>query len=153
MDPDLAHAPQLMREHGSIRWRPSHAGQARGARLLLVWSVASGIGLNLLSDLRATLKRSYNNVVPCARPGPVGLAAHLAGRLLYVAATFAWPFAAFSPGKAWVWATVPNALFSLCFMLNTQINHLNDECAHAGDPNFYKHQVHASFRFLVFPSF
>ena len=26
-------------------------------------------------------------------------------------------------------------------MVNTQINHLIDDCAHASDTNFYKHQV------------
>jgi len=46
-DPDLAHAPQLMREHESIKWRPTHATQESWSRVLLVWSVAVGAGLQV----------------------------------------------------------------------------------------------------------
>ena len=35
-DPDLAHAPQLMREHQSIKWRPAHATQESWTRVRLV---------------------------------------------------------------------------------------------------------------------
>ncbi|KAL7540477.1 hypothetical protein ACHAWF_006685 [Thalassiosira exigua] len=140
-DPDLAHTPQLMREHESIRWRPSHKKQTRWSHILLLWTIATSIGLNLLNDVRTLLKLSYNNVVSCERPSSFGLAAHLAGRILYILVVFAWPFAVFPLWKAAVWATVPNAIFSICFMLNTQINHLVGPCAHASSSNFYKHQV------------
>ena len=131
-----------MREHESIRWRPSHLNQARFSNILFIWSIAAGIGLNILNDLRATVKLSYNNVVSCEKPSALGLVAHLAGRILYIYAAFAWPFLVFtSMYKALIWATVPNAIFSLCFMVNTQINHLTNMCAHASDSNFYKHQV------------
>ena len=43
--------------------------------------------------------------------------------------------------KALIWATVPNAIFSICFMLNSQVNHLTEKCAHASSENFYKHQI------------
>ena len=45
--------------------------------MLLVWSIAVSVGLQLLSDARLLLRGSYNNVVPadpnitrgrCARP-------------------------------------------------------------------------------------
>jgi len=142
-DPDLAHAPQLMREHESIRWRPTHLNQARLHRILLLWSIATGLGLNLLNDIRATVKSSYNNVVGISSEGgiSVGLLAHIGGRIIYVYATFLWPFTVFPLWKASIWATVPNAIFSLCFMVNTQINHLCGPCAQASSPNFYKHQV------------
>mmetsp|Transcript_24874 Transcript_24874/g.47680 ORF Transcript_24874/g.47680 Transcript_24874/m.47680 type:complete len:272 (-) Transcript_24874:281-1096(-) len=144
-DPDLVHAVPLVREHESIRWRPAHAIQGRLASILFVWSVASGIGLNLLNDIGATVKMTYNNVVPCERPSALGLLAHLGGRVLYIYVSFAWPFFATELFPTWpkaiVWAMVPNAIFSICFMLNTQINHLTGECAHARDSNFFKHQM------------
>ena len=143
----MAHAPQLMREHDSIKWRPAHAGQAKWQNILLIWSVASSLGLNLLNDIRATVKLTYNNVVPCEKLSRSGMAAHVAGRIMYIFITFMWPFFAFPFWKALIWASVPNAIFSVCFMINTQINHLSDSCAHASSTNFYKHQVVTSQNF------
>ncbi|KAL7524845.1 hypothetical protein ACHAXR_001895, partial [Thalassiosira sp. AJA248-18] len=62
-DPDLAHNPQLMREHESVRWRPTHLNQASFSRTLFVWSNATSLGLNIINDIRATTKLTYNNVV------------------------------------------------------------------------------------------
>ena len=146
-DPDLAHAPQLMREHASIRWRPSHAGQSRWHRVLLVWSVALGAGLSLLNDARANAKSSYNNVVPYAPLPRPRLAAHVLGRAGYVFLMHAWPYLAFPPWKAAVWATLPGAVLSVCFMANTQVNHLTSECAHASDRSFYRHQASTAQNF------
>lgn len=140
-DPDLAHAPQLMREHESIKWRTSHLNQARLSNMIFVWSIASGIGLNILNDARATIKLSYNNVVSCEKPSMLRLGAHIGGRILYIYCMHVWPFFYFPHWKAWIWAIAPNALFSVCFMVNSQINHLNDSCAHASDTNFFKHQA------------
>ena len=140
-DPDLAHAPQLMREHESIKWRPTHVGQSRSHRVLFVWSVALGIGLSLLNDVRANLKLSYNNVVPYSSLSKPRIIAHILGRIWYIFLMFIWPYYTFPLWKAIIWATVPGTIISLCFMINTQINHLTNICAHASDSNFFKHQV------------
>lgn len=50
-DPDLAHAPQLLREHASIRWRKLHRSQHRIWRIGLVWWIAVGLGLHLAVGL------------------------------------------------------------------------------------------------------
>jgi hypothetical protein len=50
-DPDLAHAPQLLREHESIRWRQLHRTQHHMWRIALVWSIAVGLGLHLAVSL------------------------------------------------------------------------------------------------------
>ena len=42
-DPDLAHAPQLLREHSSVRWRPGHKTQHRWYRFTAVWAIAVGL--------------------------------------------------------------------------------------------------------------
>ena len=168
-DPDLAHTPQLMREHESVRWRKQHATQACASRIFLVWAIASSLGLNILNDIRAIKKLSYNNVVSIDEITATRMAVHVLGRILYVFLTAAWPFVVFdSFWKAVVFSTVPNMVFSLvmhvlaclfsgyflfspltsnsfhvhkCFMGNTQINHLSEACAHASSPNFYKHQI------------
>ena len=141
-DPDLAHAPQLMREHCSIKWRPSHVGQSRWHHVLLVWSVAVGIGLELLNDWKANTKLSYNNAVPFFALSKPRAAAHLLGRLVYAFFMHFWPYLTFPLWKAIIWTIVSNAVLSICFMINTQINHLTDVTAHASDStNFYKHQI------------
>lgn len=141
-DPDLAHAPQLLREHTSISWKEPHRTQGRLSRITFVWSIGVSLGLNILSDLRTNLKLSYNNVVPYAKLTKPRLTAHILGRCCYIFVMFIWPFFAFSlKAKAFIWAIFPSVSFSLCFMLNSQINHLTEECANAAHSNFLKHQV------------
>ena len=140
-DPDLAHAPQLMREHDSIKWRETHVGQAKWHRVLFVWSVALGMGLSLLNDVKANLKSSYNNVVGFSSLSRPRIIAHILGRIGYVCLLHVWPYFVFPLWKAFIWATLPGVMLSVCFMINTQINHLTNDCADASSTNFYKHQV------------
>ena len=139
-DPDLAHAPQLMREHKSVKWRPAHKRQ-HGFSFYFVWSVAVGLGLQVLSDVRANLKGTYNNVVPYAKLSPARLYAHTLGRLFYACSLFVWPWFVFPAWKALIWCIIPISTFSWSFMLNSQINHLTEHCAHASSPHFLRHQV------------
>ena len=146
-DPDLAHAPQLMREHSSIRWRKSHSTQHFVSHVTFVWGIAVGLGLNILNDLRANMKLSYNNVVPLSKLSRERMIIHLLGRVAYVYFVFIWPFVYLPLWKALIFATVPITLFSLLFMLNSQVNHLTEECINASDENFLKHQVVTSQNF------
>ena len=152
-DPDLAHAPQLMREHTSIRWRKSHSTQDSLPHVTFVWSVAVGLGLNILSDLKANIKLSYNNAVPFARLSRERMVIHFLGRATYVYFIFIWPFVYLPPWKAMIFAIFPVAFYSLLFMLNSQINHLTEQCVHASDKNFLKHQVVTSQNFACKSSF
>ena len=43
--------------------------------------------------------------------------------------------------KALLFSTVPITIFSLLFMLNSQVNHLTPDTAHASSTNFWRHQV------------
>jgi len=140
-DPDLAHAPQLLRYHKSIKWRTSHIDQHKWSRLLIIWSVAVGGGLQILSDVRANLRGKYNNVVPYNTLSYPRLTVHLFGRWVYVVTIFIWPFCYLEPMKAVIWAVCPIVLFSWFFMINSQINHMSEHTAHAKDTNFLKHQV------------
>jgi len=106
-----------------------------------IWSVAVGLGMQILSDVRANLQGNYNRVVPYAPLRKMRFVAHVAGRLFYIYSLFLWPFLHFSLLKAIVFATVPIAGFSWSFMLNSQINHLTEHTAHASDPHFLKHQI------------
>ena len=158
-DPDLAHAPQLLRHHESIRWRPSHLRQASAGRTLFIWVVAT-FGMQILSDLRMVLQGTYNKVVPMQRLSSRRLAIHLAGRLAFVVTTFCWPWVVFlgreNPDwrRAVLFSTVPMALFSLCFMMSSQVNHLSPGCHYeqpqgAPSTNYYRHQVQTAQNFMV----
>jgi len=148
-DPDLAHAPQLQRHHKSIRWRPRHKNQHKCSRMLLIWSIAVGGGLQILSDVRANLKGTYNNVVPYHTLKGARLVSHIFGRWVYVVTIFVWPFWYLHPLKAVIWAICPIMIFSWFFMLNSQINHLTETTAHAKSTNFLKHQVMTAQNFGV----
>ena len=153
-DPDLAHAPQLMREHISVRWRPTHRTQSTVVRVLLVWSIAVSFGLQLLSDLRLLLRGTYNNVVP-ADPNltKARVAAHVLGRLSYLFTAFIWPWLVFdSRAKALVFSVVPPIVFSLLFMGSSQVNHLTEHTAHAQSSSYYRHQVLTAQDFSVKPT-
>mmetsp|Transcript_4177 Transcript_4177/g.3634 ORF Transcript_4177/g.3634 Transcript_4177/m.3634 type:complete len:526 (-) Transcript_4177:130-1707(-) len=143
-DPDLAHAPSYLREHASVRWRAIHGVQHRWWRVGFVWSIGVGIGLHIAADAKLLLTHSYNRVVPAMptmRTAPT-IAAHVMGRAVYVATTFLWPWLVFdSQVKALIFATVPIGIFSVLFMVNSQINHLTPDTAHAFSSNFWRHQV------------
>lgn len=140
-DPDLAHAPQLKREHESIRWRKRHEKQESWLVFGFIWSLAVGFGLQFMSDIRANLKGRYNNVVGYEKLNPVRMFCHLVGRGVWAYCVFIWPYMVFNFWKAAAFATIPSFIFSWCFMLNSQINHLTEHTAHASDPNFLKHQI------------
>lgn len=138
-DPDLAHAPQLKREHESIKWRKLHENQGTVRRIFLVWSVAT-MGMNILNDIKTNLKSSYNNVVGFKKLSQKRFILHLVGRFVYCVIMYFWPLFQFSFQKAIVWIIVPNTIFSCLFMGASQINHLSEDCSKS-DENFLKHQV------------
>jgi len=141
-DPDLAHAPQLKREHESIRWRKQHESQEHPVIFGIIWSMAVGFGLQMMSDLRANLRGAYNNVVMYEKLTAPRLLAHTLGRIFHVASLYGWPFFTDMPyWKATIFAFMPITFFSWDFMLNSQINHLTEKTAHASDKNFLKHQI------------
>ena len=54
---------------------------------------------------------------------------------------FVWPWVCLPWWKAAIWTVFPIVLFSWCFMINSQINHLTADTAHASDPRFFRHQI------------
>jgi Fatty acid desaturase len=140
-DPDLAHAPQLKREHQSVKWKKCHKNQGSYIRFALVWSIASCLGINILNDIKTNMKLSFNNVVGYQKLSTSRFCYHLIGRVIYAFITIVWPLLKFSFWKALSWIVVPNIIFSCLFMINTQINHLTEVCCNSSDTNFLKHQA------------
>ena len=74
---------------------------------------------------------------------------HVLGRIMVFNLLYLYPFYAFSIWKAVIWVIISNATFGLSFMMNSQINHLTEACAHASDTNFFKHQIVTAQNFGV----
>ena len=155
MDPDLAHAPQLLRHHESIRWRDSHVGQESTARTMFIWVVAT-LGMQVLSDMRMVSQGIYNKVVPMVRLSKARIAAHVFGRAYFLAVTFVWPFVVFvhqrevpDYRRAVLFSFVPMMIFSLLFMACSQVNHLTPNTTHGQSKNYFRHQVQTAQDFMV----
>mmetsp|Transcript_18046 Transcript_18046/g.26832 ORF Transcript_18046/g.26832 Transcript_18046/m.26832 type:complete len:807 (+) Transcript_18046:1599-4019(+) len=146
-DPDLAHAPQLMREHSSIKWKRTHRYQYMLPHLAFVWGIAV-FGLQVINDIKANLKGSYNNTVAYSATR-MRIIVHLLGRVAYVLSMFVWPFVRFSLGKGFIFATVPITIFSWLFMACSQVNHLVEPCSNSSSSNYFKHQVLTSQNFGI----
>jgi len=101
-------------------------------------------GLHLAADTKLLLQHEYNRAVtamPTYRKSS-NVAWHVFGRMVYVFTTFVWPWLVFeSYLQCLVFSTVPIFVFSLAFMINSQINHLTPDTAHAHESNYYRHQV------------
>ena len=136
-----------MREHTSIKWKSLHRYQYMLPHLAFVWGVAV-FGLQIINDIKATWKGSYNNAVSYSTTR-IRTITHILGRVAYVISIFVWPFARFSFGKGFIFATVPITIFSWLFMACSQVNHLVEPCSNAASQNYFKHQVLTSQNFGV----
>ena len=111
----------------------------------LVWAVAVP-SLALVRPLTTRLTMSYNDCVRLWVISPARLALHLLGRAATAAFVWGWPFVAFA-GRGYPLSTTllfslaPYPVFSLWFMLCSQINHHSIETSEAHNANWYRHQV------------
>lgn len=159
-DPDLAHAPQLLRHHDTIRWRATHRGQDSTSRTMFIWVVAT-FGMQVLSDFRMLMQGTYNRVVPMQRIGKARLFLHFVGRTLFFFVTYVWPFLVFVSWRedaerdwrrAVLFSFVPQMIFSLLFMACSQVNHLTPSTTHGASKNYFRHQVQTAQDFMVHSS-
>ena len=142
-DPDLYHSRLLWRFQRASKWLPAHAVMEWTTPL--IWAVAVP-SLALVRPLTTRLSMSYNDCVRLWAVSPARLALHLLGRAATAAFVWGWPFAAFA-GRGYPLSTMllfslaPYPVFSLWFMLCSQINHHSVETSEARNANWYRHQV------------
>ena len=144
-DPDIAHAPRIIRVHHSTRWRYLHTFQTH--YWPLVWGVGVWLGLQILSPIRGMIRGTYNRVIPYATMTQSERRVYIVGRGASLLLAYGWPFLAYDFWTALVWSGVPAVIFSLLFMANTQINHLTPESINKHDRRWYRHQVLTSHNF------
>jgi len=146
-DPDLAHAPGVLRVHDSINWKPAHKYQLISA--LIIWTLGATLYMTLV-PLKVVITGAYNRAVFLKRLSKIRITRHLLGRLLCAVALWSWPWYVFPTWKAIIWCTVPMFVHSFCFMACTQLNHLTAANAKASDPEFFRHQVVTSHTFAPY---
>jgi len=143
-DPDIAHAPAVLRVHESVRWKPPHRFQM--VTTALVWTVGAAFYLSLVS-LKALSQGALNRSVFMSRRSTFRTFLHVLGRVLTACLLWVWPWFVFDWPKALVWSVVPILFHSLFFMVATQVNHLTPQNATASSEDYYVHQVVTSHSF------
>jgi fatty acid desaturase len=142
-DPDLYHSRLVWRFQHRDLWIPVHA--AMYYLTLVFWSVATS-SLAFVRPITTTITKDYNKCVRIWRTSVLRYAVHFIGRILTAALVFLWPLLAFEGknyplSKILAFSIIPNIIFSLWFMLCSQVNHHSDETSEAHDSNWYRHQV------------
>eukprot|EP01103_Thecamoeba_quadrilineata_P007801 TRINITY_DN17627_c0_g1_i1.p1 TRINITY_DN17627_c0_g1~~TRINITY_DN17627_c0_g1_i1.p1 ORF type:complete len:444 (+),score=-21.33 TRINITY_DN17627_c0_g1_i1:142-1473(+) len=139
-DPDLSHAPDLMRIHPSVALKPTHKNQIWN--IPFVWTMAVPLGINFNSDIGGIINKKYNRIVKYMKLCWRYYLIHILGRLIYFS-TYIYPFFVFELPQAFLFSLYPPLMFSVLFMICSQINHLSEDTM-LNDDNFYKHQAMTS---------
>ena len=140
MDPDLYHSPKFVRHSKDLRWKEPHKYQT--LTFILTWLVGVPASLILNGVFQALNKPSFNRVVPFAQNKYVNTNSLKARLLFYFTVIHFLPF--FLHGltlQAFCFSIIPIYLFSVCFMISSQINHLTPHTSEQFSDNFFKHQV------------
>lgn len=139
-DPDLYHAPDITRHSDDIKVEPQHKWQT--LTFIWTWLLAVPVGLMLVGVIQAYKRANYNRVVPFARSkhlNPDSLYLRLA---IFIFVFHVVPFYLFGfTIKGFISALVPIYMFSVCFMISSQINHLTPDNVGQFNKNFFKHQI------------
>ncbi|KAI8618770.1 fatty acid desaturase-domain-containing protein [Chytriomyces sp. MP71] len=148
-DPDLVHGTDLRREHKAHPHVPhQHNNQAHPFKVAFHFLVGSWLGLGLANDFQFMLtspSQAYNGLVPRMPMHTHERALHILLRSVYILIKFLWPFFLLPAGTP-VWqclafALGPLMIFSICFMLNTQINHLTPSAMRHTSRDWTIHQI------------
>lgn len=146
IDPDSKHVRRWVKPKGSPPPLVS---------VPMVWSIAVPIGLQILYSFRVLMRLAGALLTPLhfegvegmgdgalpPRPSLASLCAMVLQRLVF----FVWPLWQYGLSKGILWAGYPAVVFSLLFMLNTQLAHLNDVTGGEGPEGrsecWYAHQL------------
>jgi len=145
-DPDIAHAPGLIRVHDSITWKPLHKLQMYTNPV--IWTLGATLYMTVV-PFKTLVKGSFNRSVFLGLSRQ-RILLHLLGRVIIASSLWLWPWFVFPVWKAIIWCTIPMFLHSFCFMLSTQLNHLTPINAKSSDKDYTRHQVVTSHSFAPY---
>jgi delta11-fatty-acid desaturase len=139
-DPDLYHAPKIIRHSPDVRYRVAHLYQS--VTFVITWLLGVPMSIIWHGMMQAFRKPAYNRVVSFGKSKYLNPRSLIYRFIFYFVVFHILPFlfhgATF---KSVVFALVPIYLFSLFFMISTQINHLTPHTTDQFDENFFIHQI------------
>ncbi|RKP16727.1 hypothetical protein ROZALSC1DRAFT_31404 [Rozella allomycis CSF55] len=144
-DPDVAHTKDFRRDHPEMKWKNPHEFQANWLNLGIHWLMSITFGLCIANEYEAYFKGclSYNDAVPVVPFSKMRLLAHLASRFFTAVVVLFWPFYVLQEANfitKLAFSIIPSFIFSFCFMVNTQINHLSPDTINKSK-DWYVHQI------------
>lgn len=140
MDPDLYHAPKIVRHSDDVRHKPQHNYQT--FTFIFTWLVGVPMSLIMHGVTQALTRDSYNRVVKFGRNKYLNTDSLRLRQAVYFFFFHFMPFVINGlTFKGLLFAIIPIYLFSLFFMISTQINHLTPDTHEKFDKNFFKHQI------------
>jgi hypothetical protein len=117
-DPDLYHAPLIIRHSEDIRHKVQHSYQTFS--FIITWLVGVPLGLITHGISQALTKDSYNRVVKFGKNKHLNADSLRTRQGLYIFLVHIIPFLLHGLSvKAFLFSVIPIYLYSLCFMINT----------------------------------
>jgi delta11-fatty-acid desaturase len=139
-DPDLYHAPKYIRHSQDIRHKPPHKYQT--ITFILTWLVGVPASLLFLGVSQAFNKPSYNRVVTFANSKYLNTNSLRPRLAFYTFVVHVIPFILHGITlRGLLFSIIPIYIFSVCFMISSQINHLTPHNHEQFNKNFFIHQV------------
>ena len=140
-DPDLYHGTALSRHTVTLRWRPLHKIQQYTTPLIWTCSIQMFISRSIRFYFADGIYK-YNNSVSMMRFTANRLKLHLTGRIVNKCIMHVIPFLLMDSWiKGLIWSIIPMMLYSVCFMMASQVNHLVGSTANDLNTNFFRHQI------------
>jgi fatty acid desaturase len=151
-DPDVNAAPQFIRLSAFQKMYPVHKMQKNRAWTVFLWSIATSTLKPLLRDHISRAEGWYGSCVPLVFSSPLRKTIHIMGRFTVLCLMSVWPYfkiadwTLYGVFKAHCFAWIPAMMFSVLFVGNAQINHLNEANEHESSESndFFIHQAQTS---------
>jgi delta11-fatty-acid desaturase len=142
-DPDLYHAPKVIRHSADVRYRVAHWYQT--VTFVITWLLGVPMSLIWHGMIQSYRKPRYNRVVSFGNTKYLNPKSLIFRFFAYFVIVHVMPFVFHGVSvKGVIFAVVPIYLFSVFFMISTQINHLTPDTTEQFDENFFIHQIKTS---------
>jgi fatty acid desaturase len=139
-DPDLYHAPRFIRHSKDLKLKKPHTYQT--ISFVLTWLIGVPAGLIVLGVKQAFTRPNFNRTVTFGNNKYLNKDSLKARLAFYFFVIHIVPFILHGLTiKGLLFSIIPIYLFSVCFMICSQINHLTPHTTEQFSNNFFIHQV------------
>jgi fatty acid desaturase len=133
-DPDMYHSPKFLRHSPDIRFNKFHKIQHHTFPLL--WLIAVPLGLITTGFIKSIKRLPYNKVVKLSKTLHI---THLYYEIAFVIMYMI--IIPYISTNRIIFVIYPYIMYSVLFMICTQINHLTEDTMLMNDKNYFKHQI------------